>query len=145
MNPQLIDQLKRHEGFRAHPYLCPAGHRTVGYGHNLDASPLVVPEDGLTEAQATRILEDDAARVWKAVSGLVTCFDTLTDARQAVLINMAFNIGWAGLGRFEKMLAALNGGDYERAANEMLCSRWARQVKNRAYELVGMMRTGEWA
>lgn len=36
----LLSQLKRHEGLRLWVYRCPTGHRTIGYGHNLDATPL---------------------------------------------------------------------------------------------------------
>lgn len=45
----LIEDLKRHEGFRARPYLCSAGRVTIGYGHNLEAHPesiLLFPEIG---------------------------------------------------------------------------------------------------
>ena len=38
----VIEQLKRHEGFRKHVYKCTAGHDTVGFGYNLDANPLAL-------------------------------------------------------------------------------------------------------
>jgi len=65
--------------------------------------------------------------------------------RQAVLVDMAFNLGRAGLASFQKMRAALALGDFERAAAEMLDSLWARQVGRRARELAEMMQTGQWA
>ena len=68
----------------------------------------------------------------------------INDARQAVLINMAFNIGLSGLFKFKKTISAIKGGFYEKAAKEMLDSKWANQVGNRATELSEQMRTGEW-
>ena len=71
--------------------------------------------------------------------------DKLTPARQAALINMAFNLGIGGLLGFKNTLAAIEQGDYVRAARGMLASKWATQVHGRADELAAQMRTGEWA
>ncbi|MFQ5421037.1 MAG: hypothetical protein ACE5EY_11830, partial [Anaerolineae bacterium] len=57
-------------------------------------------------------------------------------------INMAFNLGRTRLARFGKMWAAIHIGDYALAAEEMLDSRWARQVGERAHRLAEMMRDG---
>ena len=42
------------------------------------------------------------------------------------------------------MLAAMEQGDYQTAAKEMLASKWAVQVGRRAVELSKIMQTGEW-
>jgi lysozyme len=60
-----------------------------------------------------------------------------------VLCDMAFNIGVSGLMQFRKMLAAIEANDFERAADEMKKSKWARQVPVRAAALERMMRTGQ--
>ena len=57
---------------------------------------------------------------------------------------MAFNLGVRGLLGFKKALAAVKAGDFEKAAEEMLDSKWRRDVKCRAYELAEQMRTGKW-
>ena len=57
---------------------------------------------------------------------------------------MVYNLGITRLLKFKKMLAALDSGDYELAATEMLDSRYARQVKGRAKRNAYMMETGEW-
>lgn len=67
-----------------------------------------------------------------------------TPARQAVVLNMAFNLGINRLMLFRRMRGAYDGGDYERASIEMLDSRWADQVGRRATELAQQMRTGQW-
>jgi lysozyme len=66
----------------------------------------------------------------------------LTPARQDVIVNMAYNLGLAGLGKVSRMWSALGDGNYDLAATEMLNSKWARQVGNRAVELAEQMRRG---
>lgn len=132
----VVELTKRHEGFRSHPYTCTAGKLSVGYGRNLD-------DVGLDEEEATYLLERDIERA-RAVLRLEPYWLDLGEVRQAVLLDMAVNLGLAGLGRFKKMRAALAAGDYMRAAAEMVDSLWYRQVGQRARRLVEMMRTGEW-
>lgn len=67
----------------------------------------------------------------------------LDEVRKAILINMCFNLGLPRLMTFRKMLKALEDRNYELAAKEMLDSKWAKQVGNRAIELSEMMRTGK--
>ena len=67
----------------------------------------------------------------------------LNDARKAVLINMAFQLGFNGLSKFRNMLAAVQSEQYVLAASEMLDSLWAKQTPNRAKELSEQMLTGE--
>jgi lysozyme len=59
------------------------------------------------------------------------------------MINMAFNLGFAGMMKFKKMIAAIEKKDFEQAATEMLNSRWADQVGERADRLAKMMFTGD--
>ena len=135
-------QLKRHEGFRRHPYRCPAGKLTIGYGRNLD-------ENGISRAEAGELLSNDLSYAFDDVAALVgeDIFWRMvgaSPARLAVLANMAYNMGRATLSQFQHMLAAVEDSDWERAAEEMLDSRWAHQVGDRATELAAQMRTGEW-
>jgi lysozyme len=66
-------------------------------------------------------------------------FDELSETRKSVLVNMAFNLGVAGLMKFKNMLKAVSEKRWEDASSEMLNSRWADQVGNRAIELSEMM------
>jgi len=56
---------------------------------------------------------------------------------------MAFNLGIAGLLKFENTLALIRSGSYAQAAAEMVKSKWAKQVGKRADRLANMMKTGE--
>jgi lysozyme len=131
MDMTLLSQLKRHEGFRSKAYLCPAGFLTVGYGRNLDTR-------GITPREAEYLLIND---INDAVTDLskFDWFVKLSEVRQAVLINMYINLGLNGLLKFKRMIAALEDGRYQLAANEMMESKWAEQVGQRAVELKNQM------
>ena len=129
--------IKRHEGLRLKPYRDTVGKLTIGYGRNLE-------DVGISLEEAELMLEHDLDRAIQAAREVIPGFDELDEVRQAVLVDMAFNLGRAGLGGFRRCRAALALGDFERAASEMLDSLWARQVGRRAEELAEMMRSGQW-
>lgn len=129
----LIDDLKRHEGFRATPYRCTANRLTIGYGTNID--------EGITEEQAELLLISKVKDIIDDLEGL-SCWGKLTQTRRNVLTNMAYNLGVDGLLGFKKMFEAIAIDDYQLAAYEMLSSKWRWQVGNRATELADKMRAG---
>lgn len=132
----LEDTLIRHEGLRLKPYRCTAGKLTIGIGRNLD-------DIGISEAEARLMLRNDIISAELQLQSSFPWFRRLDPLRQQILTNMAFNLGMPRLRRFRRMLANIERGDYERAADEMLDSRWAQQVKGRATELARWMRSGE--
>jgi lysozyme len=133
----LLEQLKRHEGLKLKPYHCTAGKLTIGYGRNLD-------DVGITEQEAEQLLLDDVAQIKTQLKIHLPWYQELSAVRQAVLENMAFNLGLSRLLQFRRMLAAAQTGDFDTAATEMQDSKWARQVGHRSIELTKQMRTGEW-
>ena len=130
------DQLKRDEGYKTTIYTDTLGHETIGVGHNLR-----VP---LSYGAIENILSDDLLIAEEAVERLGFWTHSLSDARRGVLINMAFNLGGAGLGGFRRMLAAMQAEHWDTAAEEMLSSLWARQVGDRAERLAKQMREDIW-
>ncbi len=128
-------QLKRHEGGHyLTPYLDSEGNWTIAWGHLM--------KDGLViSRRVAQVLFDEDLHVAK-FSFTTLGLTGLSQARQDVLINMLFNLGLKRFHSFKKMLRALEQHDYETAADEMLDSRWARQVKERATELAKTMRNG---
>jgi lysozyme len=133
---RLVDQLIRHEGIRLHPYTDTTGHLTIGVGRNLT-------DVGISETEAMVLLRHD---IEQAVHDLQTFpwFERLDEVRQAVLIDMCFNLGLEKLRGFVTTLALMEQGDYAAAGRTMLQSKWATQVGQRAQTLSLMMRTGEW-
>lgn len=133
---KMFMQVQRHEGKRLDLHKCPAGKWTIGYGHNLEAN-------GIPEHIANDLLQWDLIQAEIAVKKHLHV-ERLNKPRLAVLINMAFNLGISGLLQFKNFIYYLSMDNYERAADEMLDSRWAMQVGGRAKELAEQMRTGEW-
>jgi len=131
----LIEQLKIDEGFRSKPYKCSAGKLTIGYGRNIE-------DNGITKEEAEILLYNDVGLVTNELSGTFSWFYGLSKIRKSVLINMAFNLGMPRLKAFKRMIAALGVNDYEEAARQMLDSKWANQVGDRATRLANQMIDG---
>lgn len=130
-------QLVRHEGLRLKPYRCTAGKLTIGIGRNLD-------DRGISLKEAYAMLERDIqdCEQW-LIDEIPEVYNKLDEVRQSVLLNMCFNLGISGLLGFKNTLEFIKVGDWERAANNMLVSRWAKQVGRRAIELSELMRKGK--
>lgn len=128
--------VKRHEGLRLKPYTCTAGKLTIGYGRNLS-------DKGISPFEAELLLQSDLTTASRDASGFVNNFLALDVTRQAVLIDMAFNLGRSRLATFKKLKAAIEAEDFAQAAGEMTNSLWAQQVGGRALFLAEVMATGE--
>ncbi|MDD5084192.1 MAG: glycoside hydrolase family protein [Candidatus Moranbacteria bacterium] len=153
MTDPLIEQLCRHEGFSKTPYLCTAGFQTCGYGYNLIANPLRLSafelagyrRTGMTRPQALALLIRQVAELRTTLAGKLPVWTKLNGARQDALCNMALNLGVKGLLNFKRTLSFLELGEHQQAAEEMLQSKWAGQVKGRAIELSRQIATGRYA
>lgn len=132
---RLRKSLKQHEGRRLSPYKDSVGVLTIGYGRNLEAV-------GISEDEAELMLDNDMRRAYEAARVLVPVFGLLSEPRQEAIVEMIFNLGAAGFGKFSKMLSALNRHEYDVAADEALLSKWAEQVGSRATKLAEMLRVG---
>lgn len=129
--------IRLHEGLRLKPYRDTGDppRQTIGYGRNLTDS-------GITFEEAEYLLAHDLARAEQALDDALPWARHLDAVRRAVLVDMAYNLGIGGLLKFSRTLAAIEAGDYPRAAGMMLQSKWAAQVKGRARRLAAMMATG---
>ena len=130
----LIASVKKHEGLRLKMYKCTAGKNTIGYGRNLDDVGISADEAELMLKHDLENAELDAKRF--------PVFEKLNQVRKDVLIEMVFNLGYSRLSGFKKMFAALERKDYDEAANQMIDSKWARDVGERARTLAYFMRIG---
>lgn len=139
----LTEELKRDEGLRLTVYddatgkpivkgSMVVGHPTIGIGRNLAGK-------GLTPSEVFYLLETDIEELLKQARTL-EYWRGLTKVRQRVVLNMMFNLGFAGFQKFVRLDACLRTGDYEAAARCMEESVWYKQVGQRARRLVFMMR-----
>lgn len=131
----LKESLIRDEGLRLTVYKDTQGILTIGVGRNLETR-------GIMENEAMKLLENDILQCSVDLSRHLQWTNALDEPRREVLINMIFNLGPSGLLKFHKMLFALKERNYSLAAKEMLDSKWARQVGNRAKRLATQMETG---
>ena len=154
---ELLDQLVLHEGLELLPYKDSLGIDTIGIGRNLEHRGLSeeelahigkdisdICEWGITKEQAYYLAENDVKIVEKEVCEKHPCVLELDEVRQRVIIDMAFNMGVPRLSKFVKMWKAIHEENFEEAKTQMLDSRWANQVGNRAVRLSNAMETGEW-
>jgi lysozyme len=131
---ELKAMLRKHEGVRSKPYHDVVGRITVGVGRNLDAKPLKDAEiEFLLSGDVADCLADCAKLPW---------FSALSEGRQLVVADMVYNLGLAGFSMFHRMIDAVLVADYDRAASEMLASKWAMQTGQRSIDLAQMMRAG---
>lgn len=131
------EELIKEEGLSLSTYDDGLGNFTIGVGHLLRE-----PSDPITLEQAGKLLNKDIMTAVEQCVKNIPCYGELDEVRQYVLISMMFNMGWNRLKTFKKFLLALDNKEFSVASEEMLDSRWAGQVKNRAKKLAKMMKTG---
>lgn len=124
----------RHEGSRLKMYQDTLGIWTIGVGHNIQ-------EKGISPDVMALILEEDLAESIADLKRNISFFSDLPEQIQEALVNLCFNMGIPRLLQFKKTLAYLRDEDFKSAANELLDSRYAAQVGQRAIEISDMIRT----
>ena len=135
MDDKLFDMIRRHEGLSDKIYLDSVGVPTGGYGHAfLVGSPITIDI-------AEKFFQND---IFIAEQNYKTLKLNLDETRKMVIINMIFNLGLTRFLKFKKFIHALNESNWQKAHDEMINSRWAAQVGNRAKELANIMLTGEY-
>ena len=148
-DPQLVEQLKIDEGLRLSAYPDPLSGGdpwTIGYGHT---GPEVKRGLTWTREKAEAVLIEDILEHNAQLAEALPWVGGLDPVRRRVLQNMAFNLGIGnaatgkGLLGFKNTLEFVRTGQYDKAADGMLASKWARQVGDRAVRLAKQMRTGQ--
>jgi lysozyme len=145
--PYLAEDIGHDEGLRLHAYPDPdtgAEPWTIGYGCT---GPDIGPDTVWTKAQAQAALAARIDEIEQQLDSLLPWWRQVNDARQDVLVNMAYNLGVRGLLGFHTFLAAASAGRDAAAADDLLITdgrptRWARQVHGRAQRLARQWRDG---
>jgi len=134
---KLVDQLIRHESLELKPYKCTSDKLTIGIGRNLE-------DVGISEEEAKILLMNDLARVDAQLEKMMPWSSQLDTVRYEGLMNFVFNVGIGTALKFVNAMGQLKDGNYDMAATELLNSRWAKQVGQRAVEVAEQIRTGEY-
>ncbi len=132
----IIEQLRRDEGVRLKPYTDTVGRLTVGVGRNLT-------DVGLSDDEVDYLLANDVKRAQDGLAQFAW-YAGLDPVRQGACVNLAFNLGIAGLLHFPHFIVAMSHGDWPEAVAQLHDSIWARQVGDRAIRLEQQILSGEW-
>ena len=125
----LFNRVLKHEGFESKPYQCSEGVMTFGHGLTY-----------ITEDESKVIVQGRLIELNRRLLRELPFFSDLPLVVRDVLIEMAYQLGVAGTLKFKKALAAMESGDFDRAADEMLDSRWFDQTPSRAQALADIVR-----
>ena len=140
---KLREEIKYDEGSVNEIYLDHLGLATFGIGH------LVTEWDEeygweigtpVSEDRCNEVFDSDIQIVLADCEQLYSDFNELPEEVQRIIANMMFNMGRPRLSKFKGMKAGVDARDWNKAADEMVDSRWYRQVTNRAERLVKRMR-----
>jgi GH24 family phage-related lysozyme (muramidase) len=140
---RLREDLETDEGVKYEIYLDHLGYPTFGIGHLIREDD---PEHGqatgteVSESRVAEAFEQDVQTVLSDCAILYPDFDELPEEAQQVIANMMFNMGRPRLSKFKGMKRGVDARDWNAAADEMVDSRWYKQVTNRAQRLVDRIR-----
>ena len=135
MNRERIrEQLILHEGLRLEPYRCTSDKLTIGVGRNLD-------DRGISEVTAMQMLDEDIDIVYEELQKVFEDFTDMPEIVQESLVDLAFNMGTPTLLHFKAAVRALKAQQWGTAADEILDSRYARQVGQRAQTVADNIRS----
>tara|TARA_B100001769_G_scaffold202435_1_gene162124 strand:+ start:234 stop:677 length:444 start_codon:yes stop_codon:yes gene_type:complete len=140
---KLREQLKIDEGCVYEIYNDHLGYATFGIGHLVTESD---PEQGqslgtaVSSDRVTEAFESDIQGVLRDCDILYPDFSSLPEEAQQIIANMMFNLGRPRLSKFAGMKSGVDERNWDRAADEMVDSRWYAQVGPRAERLVDRMR-----
>jgi lysozyme len=140
---KLRKELAEDEGCKYEIYLDHLDLPTFGIGHLVvegdpeHGQPVGTPVD---EERVHQVFDSDITSTLDECKVLYPDFDDLPEEAQLIIANMMFNMGRPRLSKFKGMKTGVDARDWNRAADEMVDSRWYNQVTNRAERLVKRMR-----
>lgn len=137
---QLTKTLRREEGEVLSAYPDSEGYLTIGVGRLIDKRR----GGGITAEESAYLLANDITRMTREVVTKLPWSEHLDEARFGVLVAMSFQLGIDGLLAFKNTLALVQGGNYGKAAMNMLLSKWHDQTPARCERMAKQMDTGVW-
>ena len=130
----LLNQIKKHEGFRSTVYQCTEGYDTIGFG-------FAIKDLELDKDIAELILKRKLETLQKRITSRFGWFCSSPEEVKDVVTNMCYQLGLTGFSKFKKTIYLLETEQYDEASIEMLDSLWAKQTRNRAKELSETLRS----
>lgn len=145
----IISLLNREEGYSEKPYYCSAGYPTIGIGKRIGpkGAPLSQYQFTVSKQLAAVWLSEELQQKVTDMSthaNITAAMAACNDARKAILISMAYQMGADGLAKFTNTLKAISEKRWSDAKSGMMNSAWAKQTPNRANRHATQMLTGVW-
>jgi lysozyme len=135
-----LNVIKRFEGLRLKPYICPAGVPTIGYGNTFyeDGRKVKMTDPAITEERATELLRNSLNNFEKYVDSY--CVDTITQNQFDALVSFCFNVGPGNL-KSSTLLKKVNAN----ANDESIRAEFMKWTKGGGRVLKGLVtrRTAE--
>ena len=144
---KLQKELAEDEGCKYEIYNDHLGYATFGIGHLVTDSDLEYGQEIGTEVSKERDDECFKADIEITIEDcniLYSNFNDIPEEAQLILANMMFNLGRPRLSKFLKLKAAVDDEDWMEASVQMMDSKWAKQVPNRAKRLCERMEKLSW-
>ena len=142
MYEELKEEIKLHEGFVPRVYKDTLGKRTIGYGHLCVEPEQWDDSKEYTKEELENVFSKDFNEALKNAEHLIG-ERSINHVAKEVIIEMVFQLGIGGVGKFKNMWKALDREDYGEASFQMLDSLWAKQTPARAGKLAGKMRSAK--
>tara|TARA_B100000424_G_C22809180_1_gene433490 strand:+ start:335 stop:793 length:459 start_codon:yes stop_codon:yes gene_type:complete len=144
------ERIKKHEGFRDTIYKDSLGFATIGYGHLVKESDSFEENVQYPQEMLESIFEDDYNIALDGANVLIESnlgshqYKALPQKKKniikGVIVEMVFQLGVAGVGKFRNMFSNLDECNFEEASNEMQDSLWYEQTKSRCKKLSGIIK-----
>lgn len=115
----LLGMIRRFEGLRLKPYLCPAGVATIGYGHTGPDVRMDMP--AISQQVAEDMLAQDAELFLRASGKLSPVLWMAGEARHSAIADFCFNLG-SGRYKASTLKRRVDAEDWHGAAEEL--SKW---------------------
>ncbi|MEZ4051441.1 glycoside hydrolase family protein [Enterobacter rongchengensis] len=153
----LYKMIRQDEGEKLELYLDTEGYQTIGIGHlcvlsssrqkaieHLDKLLGRSTNGKITQQESEQLFAQDVQKSLREIerAGLMDIYTPSNEARRNALVNLMFNLGGPRLLGFKNALKAWRAKDYNKAADEFLDSKWARQVKSRSMRVTQCIRNG---
>ena len=125
---EIVEDIKKHEGFSPKVYECTEGYDTIGYG-------FAIKDLELDEDISNIILMKKLHTLLQRILIAFPWFEDIDIKAKGVVINMCYQLGIRGFSKFKKTIYYIETEQYEEASMEMLDSLWAKQTPSRSKEL----------
>jgi GH24 family phage-related lysozyme (muramidase) len=154
MNLQnLLNYIKKHEGFKLSAYKDTKGIWTIGVGFNLQqpgadgllnlanapSSQELISGTQLTDSQVDSLLALTVNSSILSAKKIFNNFNTLSDNQQMVLVDLTFNLGAHTLSQFTTFIGLIEQSKFAEASSDILTTAYAKQVPSRAKENASLL------